>query len=90
MNSSDECDLFDNSDEEMLVDVTPNNNPINDTLIKQLDDVGDCIETANNQINDVQTTIDNVITKIHKKCTVLNYTSSDSDPDVRIIFFCNY
>ncbi|XP_053594415.1 uncharacterized protein LOC128667611 [Microplitis demolitor] len=82
MDIDDDEDIFEISDDESTgnKEIPCSYNPIDDHLMKQLNDVKDCISKVKKETENVQSLGNKIINKLYKKCQyVVDDESSDDD-----------
>ncbi|XP_074100910.1 uncharacterized protein LOC141528649 [Cotesia typhae] len=82
MDFEEDEDIFELSDDEPGTnkEISCSYNPIDDHLMKQLNDVKDCIANVTNETENVQSLGDKIVKKLYRKCQyVIDSESSDDD-----------
>ncbi|KAH0533742.1 hypothetical protein KQX54_000237 [Cotesia glomerata] len=85
MDFEEDEDIFEVSDDEPggNKEISCSYNPIDDHLMKQLNDVKDCIANVTNETENVQSLGDKIVKKLYRKCQyVIDSESSDDDDEL--------
>ncbi|XP_063993743.1 uncharacterized protein LOC135171256 [Diachasmimorpha longicaudata] len=78
---TDDEDVFAVNEDEVVIEIHQQSNPVEENLMKQLNEVEEQIERGNKQINDIQVVTDKIVEKLYRKTLYYNPEGSESDSD---------